>query len=221
MFPSIAKVLGTPASILYTDSDEDEVDIRTICSSPPIFVIGPRAQGKLTDGLSDSALRFALGRSCEIARPERIIACGLPFAEFSRFVDSIVRVYGGPKLQTKQNVQDQNRDQALRTALPVKLRRHVEELMREVDDLEMLDPERYISACNRAADRAGLIVSGDIVAAHQYLTQSGASDRRIRNLLETPLQPGFLKGNVPPRTPQDLNHKKLSVPVRSSPNTPV
>jgi hypothetical protein len=55
-----------------------------------------------------------------------------------------------------------------------------------------LDPERYRRACTRAADRAGLLVCGDIDTALRLGGVVGAhGERHVRHLHEMPLRRGY------------------------------
>jgi len=131
-------------------------------------VLGPRlAAGDVT---VDGARRFALGRAAELTRPERAIVAGLPDAEVATLLASLVRSFAPPashaavaRLVGDPDVQ-RARDEALRSALPVRLRARFEQLFAELPPTA-LDLNRHRAACQRAADRAGLLVSGDFAAA--------------------------------------------------------
>ena len=56
------------------------------------------------------------------------------------------------------------RDEALRGALPVRLRQRFEQLFAELP-ADALDLHRHRAALARVAERAGLLVSGDCAAA--------------------------------------------------------
>ncbi|HWN69854.1 MAG TPA: hypothetical protein VNM90_19565, partial [Haliangium sp.] len=60
-----------------------------------------------------------------------------------------------------------------------------------------IDPDRYFGALDRAADRAGLLVCGDIATA---INRAGAVDeqgRRVaRHLITTSLSPGYLRARA-------------------------
>ena len=191
MFPRIAKVLDTPASVLYTSTADHDADVQAICAFPPVIVVGPRPQN-IPASLTNAQLRFVLGRACEMARPERILACGLPYTDFTELVQSLIRCFGSPALRERLTITDNHeQDEKLRTALSVKLRRQIEQVLAPITDLNLLDPAIFAHSCQLAADRAGLLVCGDLEAAYHYLSDSDASEERLHNLLYTCLRPGF------------------------------
>lgn len=163
MFPHLARAVSLPATVLYRSTMPDDPDIRVVCVSPPLIVLGPRLQDD-DDPPGDLELRFLLGRAAELARPERIIAAGLPVDELDQLIGSLRRAFGGHQPAGELDAGQRDRDQLLRTTLPVKLRGKIQELLTGVDP-RRLDARRYVAACQRAADRVGLLLCGDIATA--------------------------------------------------------
>ena len=193
MFPRVTAALGAPATLLYRTQAPDTPDVQVVCVSPPIVVIGPRFQGLVGTEFSELELRFALGRAAELVRPSRIIATGLPRGDFEDLVQSAARVFG-PDGLAEADADDAaaQRDEMLRTTLPVKLRTRVVELLGDARKSD-LNTDHYLAACHRAADRAGLIVSGDIATAMREANAvSSAGQRLSRHLLETTLRAEYL-----------------------------
>jgi hypothetical protein len=192
IFTRVAQALGAPATILYRTEDPAAVDVQVVCVSPPIVVLGPRVQGLETDRPRGTELRFLLGRAAELTRPERIIAAGLPPDELAGLVASLARSFGNPNAAPAGGDGDAQRDELLRTTLPVKLRTQLAELLSHAGPRE-LDVERYLEASNRAADRAGLLVSGDIASAARFVrARLGKTRGAVRHLLEAALSPSYL-----------------------------
>ena len=172
IFPRVAAALDIPATILYTTDVPDAADIEVVCVSAPLVILGPRFQGLDAADWSDLELRFMLGRAAELARPERVIATGLPHADFLDLLGSIKRVFGPPGLAEETDDEASGyRDEMLRTALPIKTRRQIKELLADLSPRD-LDPDRFISACHRAADRAGYLVCGNIAAALKHTRET-------------------------------------------------
>ncbi len=164
-FVRITAALGCGPASVYARDDADAPDLQLVCAGTPIVVLGPRL-GDVVDG----ARRFALGRIAELTRPEHAIVAGLADAEVATLVAALVRSFapaashgavarliGDPDVQRA-------RDEALRGALPVKLRQRFEALFAELPPTP-LDLTRHRAAIQRVAERAALLVSGDCAAA--------------------------------------------------------
>lgn len=199
IFPRVAAALHVPATVLYTTEVPDAADVQVVCVSAPIVVLGPRLLGIDGEAPTDTELRFILGRAAEMARPERVIACGLPREDLDNLLASVLRVFGPEALhgaiESKIHDVDVRRahDELLRTTLPVRLRRALEEQLATVRARD-IDPQRFLRACDRAADRAGLLVCGDFaVAAANAGNMSEAGRRMTRHLVHLALQPGYLE----------------------------
>lgn len=182
VFTRVARALNAPATILYTSSAEDAPDVQVVCVSPPIIVFGPRLVSG--DSISDLELRFRLARAAELARPSRIIAAGQPRSHVEELMGTLWRVFGDGESDSAEIGEEQyRRDEELRKTLPVRARADLEKLLTGVSDLA---PERFINACQRAADRAGLLICGDIDTAIRHTT---SDDEHLKRM---PLQRGYL-----------------------------
>jgi hypothetical protein len=158
LFTRIAHALRAPATLLYQHKDEDGPDVQVICASPPIVVFGPRLVGQT---LAEPERRFLLGRAAELCQPSRIIAAGLSKGEFVELMDKVVRVFGAQKPRTTLPPEDE----AFRQAFPVRVRARISELLAE----RPLAPLSYVKACHEAADRAGLMVAGELEMLLRHL----------------------------------------------------
>jgi tetratricopeptide (TPR) repeat protein len=202
MFPRITAALGTPATALYLSQAPSAPDIQLVCAAPAVVVFGPRLQAAGKDPAQRTALRFLLGRTAEMLRPENIIAAGLPHTEFINLLGALLRLFGPPHLANVLPAEfpDQEamreHDQHLRTTLPVKLRERLQILLEDATARD-LDPDRYFSALDRAADRAGLLMCGDIATAISHAGAVDEQGRRVaRHLLTTALSPGYLRARA-------------------------
>jgi hypothetical protein len=199
IFPRVSAALHVPATVLYTTDVPDAADVQVVCVSAPIVVLGPRLLGIDGEAPSDTELRFILGRAAEMARPERVIACGLPREDLNNLLASMLRVFGPESLHgaIASEIDDEDvqraHDELLRTTLPVKLRRQLEEQLKTVRARD-IGPQRFLRACDRAADRAGLLVCGDFATAVANAgDMSDAGRRMTRHLVHMALQPGYLE----------------------------
>ncbi len=149
LYPQIARALGGPPTLLYT-SPRAAADLTLLPAAPPVVVLGPRLAslraGSHGDGhlATDAALRFQLARVVELSRPSRVLAA-LPADGFAAFVAGL----GGDGLRAK---------------LPIALRQRLTERLATLAPAD-LDPAAHVAACQRAADRAGLLACGDVAVA--------------------------------------------------------
>jgi hypothetical protein len=187
IYTRIARALDEPATVLHVTEQAEAPDVTVLCVAPPAVVLGPRLHGGRGDAVSDLELRFQLARAAELARPERIAAAGLPADHLAALCASLVRLFG-----REGGEPPREEDAVLRQALPVKVRTQIEKLLAGARG-SALDPERYRRACQRAADRAGLLVCGDIDTALRLGGVVGPDGaRQVRHLHELPLRRGYL-----------------------------
>jgi tetratricopeptide (TPR) repeat protein len=168
MYPLIARAMNAPATTLWATAAAGAPDIALACAIPPIVVLGHRVlPAPLEQGLPPLALRYILGRAVELARPERIAAVGVEAALFARLVAGLVRAYSPrrdflcPGVSAEEAEAEAER---LRKILTMRARLRIEPVLAGAP-LHRLDPATYRAACERAADRAGLLVSGDVRTA--------------------------------------------------------
>lgn len=198
LFPRITAALGSPATVFYITHEADAPDVQVVCAATPMVVLGPRLQGQ-KEAAELTALRFILGRAAEMIRPGNIVAAGLLQPDFLALLGAVLRNFGPPHLHDVlpsafQDPEAQEEyDEILRTTLPVKLRTRLTELLRDATAHD-IEPERFIRALDRAADRAGLLMCGDIAVA---MANAGAVDRQgqrvARHLITAALAPGYLE----------------------------
>ncbi len=183
MYPQVAKALAGPPTLLYAGTSRSGPDLRALLSSPPVVMISPRLaalrarsrsdaepemeRGGLAPtrgGDSDAELRFWIGRIVELSRPDRLFVAGTDPEGFARLVAGLWHAFGKPDDQpTREVAREADR---LKFAVPVQLRRRLTERLATLS-AEALDLQAYRDACERAADRAGLLACGHVgIALH-------------------------------------------------------
>lgn len=174
LYPQIANALGGPPTLLYADPTRAGADLRLLLAAPPVLLVGPRLATvralsrhdfEVTGATSsdvDAELRFRLGRIVELARPHRLFVAGSDRDSFARLVAGLWHAFGRPDVAATQEVAREA--ERLRHALPVALRRRISERLASVP-AAALDLQSYLAACQRAADRAGLLACGDAAIA--------------------------------------------------------
>lgn len=163
----VARALAAPDTVAFATSVPDAPDISVVCCFPPAVVFGPRLAAARADDLPPiGELRFLLGRAAELVQPARLPATGLPRRRFALLIAGLLRAFGRAGA-VRGDFTDRELDSEatrLRRHLPLPLRGRLEEQLRRLAPGEV-DPDRYRTACERAADRAGLLVAGEIPAA--------------------------------------------------------
>ena len=130
-------------------------DATVVLAQPPIVVLGPAVLKPSRRGRPPAELRFHLGRLVELTRPRRVFAAGTSTSQFARFVAALQHGFGKPASTDRAIIA--MAEMRLRAALSVQARRRLGELL---GTGIRLDPAAYRAACERAADRAGLIACG-------------------------------------------------------------
>ncbi len=179
LYPQIANALGGPQTLLHAAPRADS-DLVLLLASPPVIVVGPRlaalrARTRAEPEGTEVEQRFALGRLVELARPRRVFAAGVGPVDFADLVAALAHAFGRQPATSPAIIADAER---LRTALPVALRRRLTEKLAAIDASQRsanpgadtptnpaLDPAGYRAACERAADRAGLLACGRVDVA--------------------------------------------------------
>lgn len=167
MYPQIVKLLGGPPTMLYA-TPRARRDLVLLLASPPVVVVGPRLASRRAGSRAeivlsdDSELRFRLGRIVELSRPARLFAGGQDPESFALFVAALRQAFGPPEPAAPRDIVTQG--ERLRAKIPVALRARLTERLAGTTG-DQLDPHAYRAACERAADRAGMIACGDIATA--------------------------------------------------------
>ncbi len=190
-YPRIATALATGAVVLYLRDEAGAPPVQVVCAATPLVILGPRVHGEL-----DLAARFHLGWAAELSRPARMVAVGMATTDLHATFAALVRTFAPAAvhgavlaLQLEADVQ-RARDEGLRGALPVRLRLRFEQLFAglRTDDLDL---QRYLAACARVADRAGLLVSGDPAAMLASVAARGAAPTAVVQAVTDPAYPAL------------------------------
>jgi hypothetical protein len=162
-----SRLLGNRKTGLYLKPDSSFAGVALVAQPPTSIVVGPA----ITDGRSLSDVRFLLGRALEIARPEYILAEALPRAEFTRLFAAILRAFHPRHARRKAD------DEAAmwKRALPYKVAKRLAELFRDQANTEF-SSHRWRRAVRKTGNRAGLVVSGDVIAAARVLHAEGDAE---------------------------------------------
>lgn len=187
MFPRVAGALGTAASLFQHASALGD-EARVLCAGTPIVVLGPDLLAETGDA---GARRAAMTRAAELVRPERLLAAGLTDADGARLVTAVARLFGPASLRAaaSRTVRDEEvqraYDDVVRSALPVRVRTRLEQLLASAT-LDELDLGRYRAACQRAADRAAILLAPDVAAAMAAVRRRGGELGHLVRLVATP-----------------------------------
>jgi hypothetical protein len=162
MFPRLTTALGVGAVMLYFADTQD--DITVVAAATPVIVLGRRLTTEASPPPLDE-VRALVARAVELTKPEHLAFAGLPPRDGTRLLTSVVRLFGPPPLReavsafVDEDVQRAH-DEAVKGALPVKLRTRLEALLSAMP-VTALDNARYLAVCERNADRAALLLGGD------------------------------------------------------------
>jgi tetratricopeptide (TPR) repeat protein len=186
MLSRIASALGVGAVMLY--ERDAGPDVTVVSGATPVIVLGPRM---LAGALPPAAVRALLGRAVELARPEHVVFAGLPAADATRLIASVVRLFGPVPLRdaTHGLVDDpdvqRGHDDMVRAALPIKVRARLEQLLASTA-ASALDAASYRAACERTADRAALLLGGDPDTIAGLAAARGEGHRHLITALAHP-----------------------------------
>jgi hypothetical protein len=175
-----ARALGNRKTGLYLRRVGGAEELTVVAHPPTAIVVSPQ----LTQGRALADVRFLVGRALEIARPEYVLAAALPRDEFTRLFSAILRAFHPrhARLRPGQPSQRGPDDEAAvwRRVLPYKVARRLGELFRELSETEFSSAS-WRRAVQHTANRAGLVVAGDMMAAARVLNSEG-DEEAVREL---------------------------------------
>jgi tetratricopeptide (TPR) repeat protein len=190
MFSRLTTVLGTGAVNLY--QHENAADVTVVSAAPPVIVLGKRLTAET--GTPSDVVRALLARAVELTRPEHVVFAGMPIADATRLLASVVRLFGpaamkeaSAALVTDEDVQ-RGHDEMVKAALSVKIRSRLEQVL-STTSLFVLDVRHHLLACERTADRAALLVGGD---AKTVADAARSRSPNLAHLISAIGQPGWL-----------------------------
>lgn len=173
VFSACARALGLKATSLYhapaSEADGAPGDEIIVAALARPALIVPRGLG---ERLPLARLRFVIGRALELTQPTAIFAAGLERKEFARILTTVLRAFHPRHLRRRAALgpDDETRKQSeeLRRAFPYKPARRLGELFRERPNMRF-DSAAWRRAVHISANRAGLVLSGDLDSAVQQL----------------------------------------------------
>jgi tetratricopeptide (TPR) repeat protein len=180
--PAFARVLARVASVFGVTKPAVALD-RELASACRLVL---RAQdgalapalvvGRVASTLDERALAFALARQLADLRSERIARLMFPRAgELARIIEMVAPPRDDPGASASGHA-----SHWLATALhPVELDRAlaIGARLRERDVQPLAAATAWLAATERAADRIGLVVAGDLATCTRMLEREGAADR--------------------------------------------
>jgi tetratricopeptide (TPR) repeat protein len=182
IYPQIANALGGPPTLVHAMPRGSHPDLSLLVASPPIVVLGPRLaamRARTTadvDTTRDLELRFHLGRIVELARPRRIFTRSPRFAQL---IAALLQAFAGAPPGSDAVTAQAER---LKSVLPMLLRRRLAD---KLGGTPRLDAGAYVAACERAADRSGLLACGHVGLATE-LAGGAAAARHVVRLAASP-----------------------------------
>jgi tetratricopeptide (TPR) repeat protein len=162
-----SRVLGNRKTGLYQKVDAAPTEVVVMAHPPTAIVVSPR----LPEQKAAADLRFVLGRALEIARPEYVLAAAMSRDEFTKLFGAILRAFH-PRHRGRSGD-----DEAAnwRKQLPYKVARRLSELFHNLGETHFSSAS-WRRAVQHTANRAGLLASGDVVAAARVLNSEGDAD---------------------------------------------
>jgi hypothetical protein len=174
-YSTAAKALGNRKTGLFIKSDPGHTTVDLVAHPPTAIVIGP----EFTHGRSITDVQFILGRALEIARPEYVLAEALERSEFTRLFAAILRAFhprhARRRLEVNREAPGATRDDEAamwKRQLPYKVAKRLAELFAEKADTSF-SSARWRRGVQHTGNRAGLVASGDMIAAARVLTAEG------------------------------------------------
>jgi hypothetical protein len=162
-------MLGNRKTGLYLKPDPGFVGPAIVAQPPTAIVVG----AQLTAGRPLAGVRFLLGRALEIARPEYVLAAALSPPDFARLFAAILRAFHPRHARRRPERGGENDEAAMwKRALPYKVAKRLAELFRDLGNTEF-SSHRWRQAVQKTGNRAGLVASGDLIAAAGALKAEG------------------------------------------------
>jgi len=159
VFSACSRALAIKQTALYTRTAEGGAGITIVGMAPPAVIV----DAHLAENRSAGELRFLLGRALELTHPAYILAAGLDRGEFARLLSSVLRAFHPRHMRGRRDLGEAAVEQAnhLRKAMPFKIARRLGEIFRQQVNLQF-DSGRWRQAVIRSANRAGLVLCGDL-----------------------------------------------------------
>jgi tetratricopeptide (TPR) repeat protein len=174
VYAACARALGVKQTALYVRKGGElrGAGVQVVGMAPPALIVDDR----IAEGRSVSELRFLVGRALELTHSSYILAAGLERSEFSRLLSSVLRAFHPRHMRGRRDLGADALEQAqtLRKAMPFKIARRLGEIFRTETEIKF-DSGLWRQAVTRSANRAGLVLCGDLSVAIRLLCEEDPS----------------------------------------------
>ncbi|MCA9670748.1 MAG: hypothetical protein KC503_34365, partial [Myxococcales bacterium] len=169
VYSAAARALGIKSTAVYVGEGDPLDPVRVIAMAPPAVIV-PRG---VAEHCSVDELRFRVGRALELTQPAYVMAEGMPRERFAEILRLVLHAFHPRYLRkrprpTEREMALREEAQQFRRALPYKIARSLGELLRERADASF-DSGAWRKAVDHAATRVGLILSGDLAVALDWV----------------------------------------------------
>jgi hypothetical protein len=168
VYAACARALGVKQTSLFVRKGAELVGggVQVVGMAPPALIVDSR----IAEGRSVAELRFLVGRALELTHPSYVLAAGLERTEFARLLSSVLRAFHPRHMRGRRDLgaEAMEQAQALRKAMPFKISRRLGEIFRTETNLKF-DSGAWRLAVTRSANRAGLVLCGDLSVAIRLL----------------------------------------------------
>ena len=160
LFAEISKALDNQKPGLFVAWDQKVTHMQIALSRPPAVVV---PSGLATDA-STTQLRFWLGRTLELTRPENILAATIAPRAFSHLFGSVLKAFHPRHARRRGNDTAADATARLKKALPYRVAKRLGELFTLMAD-EPFSSARWRDVVESVGNRAGLVCCGDLGTA--------------------------------------------------------
>ena len=163
-----AAILGFPTPPLFVDADSAHL-VKMVPAVPPALTLGQKS----LSGRSTLELAFLAGRHVASMREEHFVRLLVPGLKNLEEIFLAALSIGNPGLPLNPQVKEQVVPLA-KALLPILEPQAIDRLrgsfLRFVEEGGRVNLQRWSQAADRTASRAGLLLSGDLAAAHAVLS---------------------------------------------------
>ncbi|MDX2020519.1 MAG: hypothetical protein SF187_09775 [Deltaproteobacteria bacterium] len=160
VFGQVCKALDNQKPGLFVAWDPQVVHMQIAVSRPPAVVVPSLLAA---DG-GPAEVRFWLGRTLELTRPENILAATVAPRAFSHLFGSVLKAFHPRHARRRGNDSAADATARLRKALPYRVAKRLGELFTQMAD-EPFSSARWRDVVEGVGNRAGLVCCGDLATA--------------------------------------------------------
>lgn len=160
LFAEVCKALDNQKPGLFVAWDPKVLHMEIALSRPPAVVV---PSGLAAEG-TNPQLRFWLGRTLELTRPENILAATIAPRAFSHLFGSVLKAFHPRHARRRGNDVAADATARLKKALPYRVAKRLGELFTQMAD-EPFSSARWREVVESVGNRAGLLCCGDLNTA--------------------------------------------------------